>query len=364
MLSHFIIILLTIVFSTLTSGHVYAGNDMNKKAESNQVITPVRSGDKYKNWISTQMLADGNYLSATWDWIKGGKRTTPNGDIPVVVLNRKSFPETIHEGLTFSWLGHSSVLLEISGCRILIDPVFSKYASPIPLFVKRFSKPPITAGQFPKVDIVLITHDHYDHLDKNVVKILSRQGSYFLVPEGVGGHLRAWGIPKKKIEELTWWQQTRYNNLSLACVPARHFSGRGLFDRDKTLWAGWVIQSKSKSVYCSGDTGYADHFKAIGEAYGPFDLTIIKVGAYSEKWPEIHINPEEAVQAHIEVQGKLLLPVHWATFNLALHPWDEPIIRTIKAAKKNNVRLTIPFIGEIVNIENTAENKEWWTHIQ
>ena len=171
-------------------------------------------------------------------------------------------------------------------------------------------------------------------------------------------------IPKNKIEELTWWQQIRYNNLSLVCVPARHFSGRGLFDRDKTLWAGWVIQGISKSVYCSGDTGYADHFKAIGEAYGPFDLTIIKVGAYSEKWPEIHINPKQAVQAHIEVQGKLLLPVHWATFNLALHPWDEPIIRTIKAAKKDNVQLTIPIIGEIVNIESTAENIEWWPHIR
>lgn len=363
MLSRLIIILLTIVFSTLTPEHLYADNDMNKSAESNHVITPVKTGDKYKNWISTQMLADGNYLSVTWDWIKGGKRTTPNGDIPVMVLNKESFPEKIPEGLTFSWLGHSSVLLEISGCRILIDPVLSKYASPIPLFAKRFSIPPIAAKQLPEVDIVLITHDHYDHLDKNTVKILSRQGSYFVVPEGVGGHLRAWGIAKKKIKELTWWQQTKYKNLSLACVPARHFSGRGLFDGDKTLWSGWVIQSKSKSVYCSGDTGYADHFKAIAEAYGPFDLTIIKVGAYSEKWPDIHINPEEAVQAHIDVQGKLLLPVHWATFDLALHPWDEPIIRTIKVAKENNVQLIIPFIGEIVNTESTAENKEWWQHI-
>ena len=245
MLRHFIILLLTIVFSTLTSEHVSAGTDMNKKAESEQAITPVRSGDKYKNWIPTQMLADGNALSVTWDWIKGGERTTPKGDIPVVALNEKSFPETIHEGLAFSWLGHSSVLLEISGCRILIDPVLSTYASPIPLFVKRFSNPPVSAEQLPKIDIVLITHDHYDHLDKNIVKILSRQGSYFLVPKGVGGHLRSWGIPEKKIEELTWWQQTSYNNLSLACVPARHFSGRGLFDGNETLWAGWVIQSKS-----------------------------------------------------------------------------------------------------------------------
>ena len=364
MLSRLIIILLIIVLSTLISEHVYADNDMNKKAESNHVITPGKSGDKYKNWISTQKIAEGNYLSATWEWIKGGERTTPNGDIPVVALNKKSFPETIHEGLTFSWLGHSSVFLEISGYRVLIDPVFSKYASPIPLFVKRFSKSPITAENLPKVDIVLITHDHYDHLDKNAVKILSRRGCYFLVPQGVGDHLRDWGIPKKKIEEFTWWQQTRYKNLSLTCVPARHFSGRGLFDSDKTLWAGWVIQSNSKCVYISGDTGYADHFKAIREAYGPFDLTIIKVGAYSEQWPEIHINPEEAVQAHIEVKGKLLLPVHWATFNLALHPWDEPIIRTVKAAKENNVRLTTPFIGEFVNIESTTENKEWWINVQ
>ena len=364
MLSHSIIILLTIVFSIFASEQVFAGNDMNKHTESSIVIQPVKSGEKYKNWIPTKMLVDGSYLSVTWDWIKGGKRTIPKGDIPIVALNKESFPETIHQGLTFSWLGHSSVLLEISGIRILIDPVFSTYASPVPFFVKRFSQSPISAEQLPKVDIVLITHNHYDHLDKKVVKILSQQGSRFLVPEGVGRHLRAWGIPDKQIEELTWWQQTKYKDVSLVCVPARHFSGRGLFDTDKTFWAGWVIQGKSKSVYCSGDTGYAEHFKAIGQAYGPFDLTIFKVGAYAEKWPDIHLNPEQAVQAHLEVQGKLLLPVHWATFNLALHPWDEPIIRTIKAAKDNKVRLTIPVIGEIVNTESTNENKEWWAHIQ
>jgi len=359
-----ILTLLTIVFSILTSVDVCADNDMTGKSAENQAIVPAKSGDLFKNWIPTKMLTDGSTLSVTWDWIKGGERTTPEGEIPVVKLNKDSFPKITHDGLSFWWLGHSSILLDISGYRILIDPVFSTYASPIPLFVKRFSKSPVMVGQLPNIDIVLITHDHYDHLDKNVVKILARQGSHFIVPEGVGDHLRAWGIPNDKIEELTWWQQTRYNNLSFACVPARHFSGRGLFDRDKTLWAGWVIQSKSKSVYCSGDTGYADHFKAIGKTYGPFDLTIIKIGAYSEKWPEIHINPEQAIQAHIEVKGKLLLPVHWATFNLALHPWDEPIIRIIKAAKKNNVRLTIPIIGEIVNTENTLEIKKWWTHIQ
>jgi len=310
------------------------------------------------------MLADGNLLSVTWDWIKGGERTTPNGDIPIVVLNRESFPDTVSDGLTFRWLGHSSVLLEISGCRILIDPVFSKYASPIPLFVGRFSRSPIAAEQLPEVDVVLITHDHYDHLDKHTVRVLSRRGSHFLVPKGVGDHLESWGIPEKQIEELTWWQQTGHSGLSVACVPARHFSGRGLFDRDETLWAGWVIQSNSGSVYCSGDTGYAEHFEAIGAAYGPFDLTIIKVGAYSDRWPHIHVNPEEAVQAHIEVDGELLLPVHWATFELALHPWDEPIVRTVKAAKENSVRIATPLIGEIVDIESPIPNREWWTQIQ
>ena len=364
MLSRFIILLLAIVSLTLVSGYVSADNHMNRKTESHQSIKPVMSEKKYENWIPTEMLADGNYISVTWEWIKGGERTTPKGDIPVVVLNRKSFPETIHKGLAFWWLSHSSVLLDISGCRILIDPVFSKYASPIPLFVKRYSKSPIRAENLPAIDVVLITHDHYDHLDKNVVKILSRQGAYFLVPEGVGGHLRDWGIPETQMEALTWWQQTRYKNVSLTCVPARHFSGRGLFDRDKTLWSGWVIQSNAKSVYCSGDTGYADHFKAIGEAYGPFDLTIIKVGAYGKQWPHIHINPEEAVQAHMELKGKVLLPVHWSTFNLALHPWKDPIIRTVKAAKENNVRLTTPLIGERVDMESPIKNKDWWTHIQ
>jgi len=324
------------------------------------MIATRKAGNKYENWVPTSMMADGKMTSEIWKWIKGGDRDKPTDEIPVLLLNKDCFKDAPSAGLTIRWLGHSSALVEIGGNRILIDPVLDLYASPVHISTRRFSKAPIRLEDLPRIDAVVLSHDHYDHLEKDTVLHLSKQGTMFFAPTGVGYWLKKWGIPTDQIRELSWWAQSTFQDLTFICVPARHFSGRGLFDRNETLWAGWIVRSKTKSMYYSGDTGYAEHFAAIGETYGPFDLTLIKIGAYSESWPDIHVNPEQAIKAHIDAQGKVLLPVHWATFPLALHPWDEPIIRAMKAAKQNNVRIITPKIGELVDLDQPFANRSWW----
>jgi len=328
------------------------------------LIAPINNDGKYENWLPTPMFVEGGMASEIWKWIKGGERQRPGGEIPVVLLDKDSLNGKPADGLTVRWLGHSTVLIEISGHRVLIDPVFSRYASPVPGFVKRFSKAPVSADALKGIDAVVLSHDHYDHLDKDSIRSLSRSGAVFFVPAGVAAYLRKWGVPAGQIRELTWWEESTFGTLKFICVPARHFSGRGLLSRNNTLWAGWIVLSETRKLYFSGDTGYAGHFKAIGDKYGPFDLTLIKIGAYADKWPYIHVKPEEAVKGHIEVKGKMLLPVHWGTFTLALHAWDEPIIRAVKAAKQNEVRIITPIIGELVDIDKPITNRNWWEEVK
>jgi len=329
------------------------------------MIVPIKANSKYENWLPTPMIIEGNSMSSViWKWMNGGERERPEGDIPIVSLNKNSFPGVPAEGLTVRWLGHSTVLVEMSGYAVLIDPVLNQYASPVPGFTKRFSKAPIRLEDLPAIDAVVISHDHYDHLEKDTVLFLSTRGAVFFVPAGVGQYLTKWGVPTSRIRELSWWEESRFEALTFICVPARHFSGRGLFDRNETLWAGWIVRSATKRLYYSGDTGYANHFAAIGERYGPFDLTMIKIGAYNDAWPYIHLDPEQAVKAHAEVKGKILLPVHWATFTLALHPLDEPVMRLVKAAKQNEVRIITPIIGELADIDRPGASRNWWEEVK
>lgn len=341
-----------------------AGCDEKWSTEGPPMIAPVKKGSRYENWVPTPMIIEGRTLSEIWKWMGGGKRRKPEGDIPIVSLNKDSFNGVAAAGLAVRWLGHSTVLVEISGRRVLIDPVLSRYASPIPGFTERFSKAPVRLEDLPHIDFVVVSHNHYDHLEKDTIVALSKKGATFLVPSGVGDQLKRWGIPPRQIRESSWWEQTCIDKLSFICVPARHFSGRGLFDGNNTLWAGWVVQSDSKNIYYSGDTGYANHFAEIGKRYGPFDLAMIKIGAYGESWPYVHVNPEEAVKADTEAMGKILLPVHWATFTLALHPWDEPIIRAVRAAKERHILIVTPRIGELTDIDKPISNRNWWEEVK
>jgi L-ascorbate metabolism protein UlaG (beta-lactamase superfamily) len=219
----------------------------------------------------------------------------------------------------------------------------------------------LNGEEFPDIDAVIISHDHYDHLNKYSVRKLINRTGLFIVPSGVGARLVKWGVSEQKIVELRWWEEHILdNNLTIAATPAQHFSGRGLFDRNKTLWASWAIFTKKHSLYFSGDSGYFDGFKRIGDTYGPFDMTFIECGAYNKSWPKVHMFPEQTVQAHRDLGGKVLQPIHWATFNLSLHSWYEPMERLVSEAGKEGVKVSLPVIGKTVNSDDLHLSDLWW----
>jgi L-ascorbate metabolism protein UlaG (beta-lactamase superfamily) len=322
-----------------------------------------KSNNKHRNWVTTRTVAKGRALPLIWNLIKSNGHTVPKGNIPVNHLKRSSFDAPPAQGLVYRWLGHSSVMVEMEGCRILFDPVISDNTSLLPGKGKRFSDPPISLDNLPDIDLVMLSHDHFDHLDMAVMKAVKHRETSFVAAKGIGKYLADWGISSDRIQEMSWWEKTGFGELEIIFVPARHFSGRGMLDANKTLWGGWVIRDNDKSVYFSGDTGYADHFKVIGHKYGPFDLTMINVGSYSDFCPDIQFTPELSIRAHLEANGRVLLPLHWATYDLTFHPWDEPIIRAMKAAKENNVKISTPLIGARVDLDKPIESDAWWEEV-
>jgi L-ascorbate metabolism protein UlaG (beta-lactamase superfamily) len=281
-----------------------------------------------------------------------------------VPLARPEYPREAGE-LAVTWFGHSSALLEIDGRRVLVDPVWGSRVSPSPLIgPTRLHPAPGPLGELPPVDAVLVSHDHYDHLDLPTVRELLRtQRAPFVVPLGIGAHLRGWGVPDERIVELDWDGSAIVAGLTLTCTEARHFSGR-FFARDTTLWASWVVAGPRHRVFYGGDTGYTPAFAAIGARLGPFDLTLLPIGAYNEEgWPHVHMTPEEAVRAHGDLGGELLVPVHWATFNLAFHRWAEPVQRLCAAAGPSEVRVAVPRPGERVDALAPPPLADWWTAV-
>lgn len=302
-------------------------------------------------------------LLKTYRLYRQGQIRKPQFEIPVIKLAPSSMEAPASKGLKAIWFGHSSVLVEIEGVRLMTDPVLSEVVSPVPFIFgpKRMHPPPIALQDLSHIDAVLISHDHYDHLDMKTVKHLASQGTQFFVGLGVGAHLERWGVPLAQIHEMDWWESLPFQGLSIHCTPARHYSGRKAMD-NSTLWTSWVVKGSSHSVYFSGDTGYADHFREIRKRLGDMDLTLIKVGAYGEPWLDIHMDPESAVQAHLDLGGKILLPVHWATFDLSYHAWDEPILRTLSAAKAQGVNLITPRVGEAFEYGPPFQNIAWYKH--
>jgi L-ascorbate metabolism protein UlaG (beta-lactamase superfamily) len=269
------------------------------------------------------------------------------------------------DALRVTWYGHSSALVEIDGGRVLFDPVWGERCSPSALVgPRRLHPPPVPLTELPPVAAVVISHDHYDHLDLPTIQTLVRtQRAPFVVPLGVGSHLERWGVPADRIVELDWDEEvTVGDGLRLVAAPARHFSGRG-FARDGTLWASWVLAGPTRRVFFSGDSGYFDGYAAIGRDHGPFDVTLMQIGAYGDGWPDIHMTPEQGVAAHQDLRGDLLIPLHWATFNLALHGWAEPADRVWREAKACGVRLAVPRPGATVDVDDPPLVDPWWQDV-
>ena len=318
----------------------------------------------FQNLSETLVMAEkGQFFKTFKKFLNKPENTKPPHVIPSVKTDLKNLPDG---NPVLVWFGHSSYLLKIDGKYILVDPVFSGYASPFKFkSAKSFDGANVyDVDNMPPIDILLITHDHYDHLDYKTVLKLNGKTKYIITSLGVGSHLEYWGFDMKKVTELDWHESAEViDGIKFISQPARHFSGRS-FVRAKTLWASFVLKTKDQSIYLGADSGYDKHFKEIGEKYGPFDLALLESGQYNEAWKSIHMMPEETVQASLDVKAKVLMPVHWGKFCLSLHPWNEPIERVVKKAEELNVTLATPMIGEPIIIGEKYPAKKWWREYQ
>lgn len=321
-------------------------------------------GDKFSNEIPTSMDMDFfTGMSILRDYIRGVPNTSPKNPLPVQKIDSLDIAQRADTLTRLTWFGHSAFLLEIEGKNILLDPMFGRTPSPHQwLGTKRFTEGlPIEIAQLPEIDAIIFSHDHYDHLDYGSVVKLKDRVRKFYAPLGVGVHLEAWGVAKEKIHELNWWEEIEHEGLVFACTPARHFSGRGLTDRFATFWSSWVIMSSAHKIFFSGDSGYGPHFKEVGERYGPFDFAMLECGQYDTRWADIHMMPEETAQAAVDLNARLMMPIHWGAFVLALHSWTDPIERVTRKAGELKIPIATPKIGEPV-VLNSPEfpSEKWW----
>ncbi|MBT3647807.1 MAG: MBL fold metallo-hydrolase [Flavobacteriales bacterium] len=323
--------------------------------------SPQHNGSIFKNYgeVSLDMKAGQVWKMLKPYWNKP-KDATPQKPIEIRDLD-PTVIDSDDSSAHLTWFGHSAFLLEMEGKVILLDPMFGPAAAPFEFQVQRFEqKLPLEVEAFPQIDYVIYSHDHYDHLDYPTILKLKDRVGHFYVPLGLKSHLLHWGVEDSKITELDWWDELEIDGITLTCTPAQHFSGRGVTDRSKTLWASWVLKGKQNSIYFSGDSGYFGEFKKIGEKYGPFDIALMECGQYNELWHAIHMMPEETAQAGIDVQAKAIMPIHWGMFDLSLHSWTEPVERVSVAAAKLNLPLVTPVIGERFDIQNLLVSNQWW----
>ncbi|AXR17268.1 hypothetical protein COC60_15975 [Bacillus thuringiensis] len=317
---------------------------------------------KYINQIHTDVsFKPKDIIGLITDYFKMKSKLRPIKNLPIVLSDKSN--ESLE---SVTWFGHSASLLKIEGKILLLDPMFGDASSPFPLFnSKRYSGAfSLDREDLQEVDAIIISHNHYDHLNYKSIMQLKDRAKHFYVPTGVAQYLIKWGVSPSKISEHNWWDEIMFDNMKLVCAPARHFSGRSMTDRDCSLWCSWLILGQETKIFFSGDSGYAPHFKEIGNKYGPFDLTLMECGQYDPRWSAIHMLPEETVQAHIDVKGELLLPIHWGAFTLALHEWSDPIERVTKEAKRLGVKIATPQIGESITLKSIDyPSSAWWREI-
>lgn len=288
--------------------------------------------------------------------------TSPETELPE---NKTSLNESFvnsTNNIKFAWLGHSSILMSINNKVILIDPIFASSASPFSWLIKRYQPPVFKMKELPKIDFILISHDHYDHLDMKTIKFFNKNKNIsFVVPLGVGSHLKKWGVPDSRIIEMDWWDSKIIKGIKFICTPAQHFSGRkGFIETQKSLWASWVVKSGDRSFYFSGDSGYSKHYKQIGDKYGPMEVVFMDSGQYNTRWKEVHNMPDEVIKGFVDLKGENLIPIHWGMFTLAMHNWFDPPVEIKKRAKDQNISLITPIIGQVINMKKMTSTESWW----
>ncbi|MCJ8209451.1 MBL fold metallo-hydrolase [Mucilaginibacter sp. RS28] len=315
---------------------------------------------KYLNTVPTDE-AMGKLFPILIESITNKAENTPKKQLGPFRTDPKVYQNTPASGLRITWMGHSGILIEIDGKRILTDPVWSARASFTQMIgPKRFFPAPLPLAELPELDAVLISHDHYDHLDTATIRFFADKQTPFFCSLGVGFYLEKWGIAKSRISEMDWGDKASIGDVQLTSCPTRHFSGRGITHRNETLWAAFAIRGPKHNIYYGADSGWFNGFEEIGNAYGPFDLTMLEIGAYGKYWPDIHMGPLSAVNAHKALKGKVMMPIHWGTFNLAPHAWYEPIEKLLPLAERQNLTLFVPEPGAPTEVDGAAFNSGWW----
>lgn len=320
------------------------------------------SNGSFQNLEETSL--SGNLLDLPriiYKQLSGKSGRVPPNPLPILPFDKNTFLAKA-EKAKFIWYGHSCLLTRMQGKNILIDPMLGPDTTPIaPIPSERFSQNTLDLiDEFPKIDLILLTHDHYDHLDYLSIQKLKSKTKQFFVALGVKRHLVSWGVQANLITELDWWDTQTLGNIEITFTPTRHFSGRGLTDRLKTLWGGWVLKTPNEKIWFSGDGGYGKHFLEIGKKIGPFDFAFMECGQYNEDWRQLHLFPEEAVQAAIDAGAKRAMPVHWAGFNLSYqHTWQEPANSFVEIAKKKQLDYLLPPLGKLFNVTSILQDK-WW----
>ena len=344
--------------------HAQFGGKATSEHKARYAQSPNWKDGKFQNLTQTGVdLSFQELPSMLHDQFSERKLRHPKAPLPIAPFDADTWAT---DATKFAWYGHSVVLLKINGLNVLIDPMLGPNASPIaPFKTKRFSEGSLEAiDAMPELDLVLLTHDHYDHLDYDSIMRLKGKTKHFYTALGVGRHLENWGIPASNITEFDWWDEAELGGIQIVFTPSRHFSGRGLRDRALSLWGGWVFITEQERIYFTGDGGYGDHFAAVAEKFGPFDFGFVECGQYSKYWSEIHMMPEESAQAAADGQIKVAVPVHWGGFSLSLHPWQEPVERFMAGAEKQAYDTCTPTIGSIVVPSVSYASEAWWEGIE
>ncbi|MEL7534271.1 MAG: MBL fold metallo-hydrolase [Bacteroidota bacterium] len=356
-----LVVLIAALFMNLSPEFGAAPTDSQK---ANYAKADNYADGKFVNEVEVNMsMSFSNGLKIMRQFLGSDPSRQPSEPQTILSIDPKEVAQNPDTLTRVNWFGHSAFLLQIDGKNLLLDPMLGPSPAPHPLLgTKRYTDElPLEIEELPTIDAVIISHDHYDHLDYGSIAKLKDKVEEFFVPLGVGAHFKAWGVEEAHIHEKNWWDEFEFKGLTLACTPARHFSGRGLFDRMTTLWASWVIIGQKDTIYFSGDSSYGPHFKEIGEKYGPFDFAMMECGQYNEMWKDVHMMPEETAQAGIDVKAKLLMPIHWGAFTLALHSWTDPVERVTAKAAELGLPLTTPRIGEpIILGQSPYPALQWW----